>query len=143
MNVIIFTIKLDKFRFKVNTHVSKYDAEIINHFFCEHVAAVFCYKDQMNMHFKNAMSSVPNIIVLFHRPEYNSVMERLQAYKFQITPNDEQLRMMKKYAGNARKVWNLALDHQEKNHNAGEKFTGAKGMNYWIPEWKKEFPFLC
>lgn len=70
-------------------------------------------------------------------------MKRLQAYKFEITPNGEQIRMMRKYAGNARKVWNLALDRQEKNHAAGEKFTGAKGMNYWIPEWKKEFPFLC
>ena len=70
-------------------------------------------------------------------------MKRLQAYKFEITPNGEQIRMMRKYAGNARKVWNLALDRQEKNHKAGEKFTGAKGMNYWIPEWKKEFPFLC
>ena len=70
-------------------------------------------------------------------------MKRLQAYKFEITPDGEQIRMMRKYAGNARKVWNLALDRQEKNHKAGEKFTGAKGMNYWIPEWKKEFPFLC
>jgi putative transposase len=41
-------------------------------------------------------------------------MKRLQAYKFEITPNGEQIRMMRKYAGNARKVWNLALDRQEK-----------------------------
>jgi putative transposase len=94
------------------------------------------------MHLKNAMSSSADIVVIFHRPEYISTMNRLQAYKFEITPNGEQIRMMRKYAGNARKVWNLALDRQEKNHEAGEKFTGAKGMNYWIPEWKKEFPFL-
>lgn len=70
-------------------------------------------------------------------------MKRLQAYKFEITPNGEQSRMTRKYAGHARKVWNLALDRQEKNHDAGEKFTGAKGMNDWIPEWGKGFPFLC
>jgi len=70
-------------------------------------------------------------------------MKRLQAYKFELTPNGEQIRMMRKYAGNARKVWNLALDRQEKNHVAGRKFTSAFGMNCWIPEWKKEFPFLC
>jgi len=50
-------------------------------------------------------------------------MKRLQAYKFELTPNGEQIRMMRKYAGNARKVWNLALDRQEKNHVAGRKFT--------------------
>jgi len=70
-------------------------------------------------------------------------MKRQQTFKFQITPNGEQIRMMRQYAGNARKVWNLALARQEANHAAGEKFTGAKGMNYWIPEWKKEFPYLC
>jgi putative transposase len=50
-------------------------------------------------------------------------MKRLQAYKFQIEPNGEQLREMRQFAGNARKVWNLALDRQQKNHAAGEKFT--------------------
>lgn len=69
-------------------------------------------------------------------------MKRLQAYKFEITPNGEQIRMMRQYAGNARKVWNLALDRQQKNHEAGLKFTGAMGMNYWIKEWKMAFPFL-
>jgi len=70
-------------------------------------------------------------------------MKRLQAYKFEILPNGEQVRMMRKYVGNARKVWNLALARQEKNHEAGEKFTNAFGMNGWIREWKDEFPFLC
>jgi len=88
------------------------------------------------------MSSVSNIIVYFHRPEYNSDMLRLQPYKFEITPNGEQIRMMRQYAGNARKVWNMALDRQEKNYEAGERFTNAFGMNGWLPEWKKEFPFL-
>jgi putative transposase len=69
-------------------------------------------------------------------------MKRLQAYKFQIEPNGEQLREMRQFAGNARKVWNLALDRQQKNHAAGEKFTNVFGMNYWLPAWKEEFPFL-
>jgi putative transposase len=70
-------------------------------------------------------------------------MKRLQAFKFELRPNGEQVRSMRRFAGNARKVWNLALAKQQANHAAGEKFTGAKGMNYWIPGWKKEFPFLC
>ena len=69
-------------------------------------------------------------------------MKRLQAYQFQIEPNGEQLREMRQFAGNARKVWNLALDRQQKNHAAGEKFTNVFGMNYWLPAWKEEFPFL-
>ena len=142
MNVIIFTVEFDKLGFKVSAHVSKNDTEIINHFFCEHVASVFRYEDQMNMPLENTMPSVPNIVVIFYRSEYITGMKRLQAYIFEITPNGEQIRMMRKYAGNARKVWNLALDRQEKNHEAGEKFTCAVGMNYWLPKWKKEFPFL-
>jgi Helix-turn-helix domain len=44
-------------------------------------------------------------------------MKRWQAYQFQIEPNGEQLREMRQFAGNARKVWNLAL------HQAIRKFT--------------------
>ena len=69
-------------------------------------------------------------------------MKRLQAYKFQIEPNGEQLREMRQFAGNVRKVWNLALDRQQKNHAAGEKFTNVFGMNHWLPAWKEKFPFL-
>ncbi len=69
-------------------------------------------------------------------------MKRLQAYKFKIEPNGEQIRSMRQFAGNARKVWNLAVARQQANHAAGEKFTHAFGMNNWLPEWKKEFSFL-
>ena len=69
-------------------------------------------------------------------------MKRLQSYKFQIEPNGEQLRAIRQFAGNARKVWNLALDRQQKNHAEGEKFTNVFGMNNWLPTWKEEFPFL-
>ena len=69
-------------------------------------------------------------------------MKCLQAYKFQLKPNGEQIRSMRKYAGNARKVWNLALARQKEHHAAGEKFTNAFGMNAWLPAWKKEYQFL-
>ncbi len=65
-------------------------------------------------------------------------MKRLQAYQFQSEPNGEQLREMRQFAGNARKVWNLALDRQQRNHAVGEKFTNVFGMNYWLPAWKEE-----
>jgi len=69
-------------------------------------------------------------------------MLRLQAYKFKITPNGEQQRAMRRFAGNARKVWNLALARQQERHALGEKFTNAFEMNSWLLDWKKEYPFL-
>ena len=69
-------------------------------------------------------------------------MLRLQAYKFHILPNGEQQRAMRRFAGNARKVWNLALARQQEKHALGEKFTNAFGMSAWLLEWKKEYPFL-
>lgn len=69
-------------------------------------------------------------------------MKRLQAFKFELQPNGGQVRAMRQFAGNARKVWNLALARQQDTHAAGEKFTNGFGMNGWLPAWKKEFPFL-
>ena len=70
-------------------------------------------------------------------------MQRLQAFKFELQPTGEQVRSMRRFAGNARKVWNLALDKQQQNHAAGEKFTHAFGMNNWLPAWKTEYPYLA
>jgi IS605 OrfB family transposase len=70
-------------------------------------------------------------------------MKRLQAYKFRIEPNGMQTRAMRGFAGNARKIWNLALKRQEENHKADVKFTNSFGMNSWIPGWKKEYPYLA
>ena len=70
-------------------------------------------------------------------------MKRLQAFKFQIEPNGEQIRAMRQYSGNARKVWNLALNRQQERRAAGEKFTNNFGMNNWLPSFKQEFPYLC
>jgi putative transposase len=50
---------------------------------------------------------------------------------------------MRQYAGNARKIWNLALNRQQELHTAGEKFTNSFGMNNWLPSWKQEFSYLC
>ena len=75
--------------------------------------------------------------------KYHSAMKRLQAFKFQIKPNGEQVRALRQYAGNARKVWNLALIRQQEAHAAGEKFTNSFGMNSWLLAWKQDFPFLC
>ena len=57
-------------------------------------------------------------------------------------PNGAQQRDMRRYAGNARKVWNLAFAQQQANHEAGEKFASAMAMTYWLPAMKETFSFL-
>ena len=69
-------------------------------------------------------------------------MKRLQAFKFQIEPNGSQLHAMQQFAGNVRKVWNLALARQQASYEAGEKFTNSFGMNNWLPAWKNELTYL-
>jgi putative transposase len=69
-------------------------------------------------------------------------MKKLQAYKFELMPVGAQVRSMSKFAGNARKVWNLALAKQQVNHAEGLKHASAIGMCYWIPEMKAEFAYL-
>ncbi|MEZ6878886.1 helix-turn-helix domain-containing protein, partial [Enterobacter sp. KBR-315C3_2022] len=46
-------------------------------------------------------------------------MKRLQAFKFQLRPNGQQARDMRRFAGACRFVFNRALDLQNKNHESG------------------------
>ena len=69
-------------------------------------------------------------------------MTRIQADKFKIEPNGNQLRALRQFAGNARKVWNLALAREHTQYAAGEPFTNTYGMNDWLPAWKKAVPYL-
>ena len=50
---------------------------------------------------------------------YYSTMLIRKAFKFQLMPNGAQQRDMHRYAGNARKVWNLAFAQQQANHATG------------------------
>ena len=62
-------------------------------------------------------------------------MKRLQAYKFQLMPNGEQTRLMRKFCGSCRFVYNYALQIQKENHEAGKPFisyvwTVSRNMRY-------------
>lgn len=69
-------------------------------------------------------------------------MKRLQGFKFRLKPNGAQLKLMRQFAGNARKVWNLALAQQKASFEAGNKFVTSFGMNEWLLSWKKDLPYL-
>ncbi|MGI2040511.1 helix-turn-helix domain-containing protein, partial [Shewanella frigidimarina] len=84
------------------------------------------------------MSTVSNIVVCLHRPNYTLAMERLQAFKFELQPNGEQVRNMRRFAGTCRFVYNKALALQKDNHETGNKFIGYVPMAADLPKWKRE-----
>jgi len=91
------------------------------------------------MHHKNTVSALPNIIVVFaHRPKYDRIMQRLQAFQYELMPNGEQQRDMRRFAGSCRFVYNKALALQKQNHEAGNKFIGYVPMAANLPVWKRE-----
>jgi len=55
-------------------------------------------------------------------------MERLQAFKYEIMPDGDQQRDMRRFAGSCRFVFNKALALQTANHEAGGKF-----IRYGVP----------
>lgn len=69
-------------------------------------------------------------------------MKRLQAFKYELMPDGEQERDMRRFAGARRFVYNKALALQKENYAAGGKFIGYVAMANLLPEWKKEFPWL-
>ena len=63
-------------------------------------------------------------------------MKRLQAFKFQLRPNGQQERDMRRFAGACRFVFNRALALQNENHEGGNKFIPYTKMTSWLIEWK-------
>ncbi|MFP7606734.1 RNA-guided endonuclease InsQ/TnpB family protein [Serratia quinivorans] len=64
-------------------------------------------------------------------------MKRRQAFKFQLRPNGQQERDMRRFAGACRFVFNRALALQNENHEAGNKYLTYVKMAAWLVEWKK------
>ena len=69
-------------------------------------------------------------------------MKRLQAFKFELMPDGEQERDMRRFAGARRFVYDKALAIQKTNFEAGGKFISYVDMANRLPEWKEEFPWL-
>lgn len=66
-------------------------------------------------------------------------MKRLQAYKFELKPNGEQLRAMRRFAGACRFVFNKALAWQKECYAADNtiKFSYTALANF-LPTWKSD-----
>lgn len=70
-------------------------------------------------------------------------MQRLQAFKFELMPDGEQMRNMRRFAGACRFVYNKALALQKEWYEADKttRFSYVKLANM-LPEWKRELPWL-
>ena len=63
-------------------------------------------------------------------------MQRLQAFKYELMPNGEQQRQMRRFAGSCRFVFNKALALQKERHEQGEKKLGYAGLCKLLTEWR-------
>ena len=65
-------------------------------------------------------------------------MQRLQAYQFELKPNGEQQRLMRRSAGSCRFVYNKALALQQERYGLGEKKLGYAVLCKALTEWKAQ-----
>jgi putative transposase len=67
---------------------------------------------------------------------------RLQAFKFELRPNGEQLRNLRQFAGSCRFVYNKALALNVERYEKKEMRLGYAGLCALLPNWKMEHEFL-
>ena len=72
-------------------------------------------------------------------------MQRLQAYKYEILPNGDQQRRMRRFAGSCRFVFNKALALQKERYKRGEKKLSYAGLCQLLTQWRNgtETPWLA
>ena len=72
-------------------------------------------------------------------------MKRLQAYKYELKPNGEQQRDMRRFAGSIRFVFNKALAMQKALYERGEKKLGYAGLCKALTAWRnaEDTPWLA
>ncbi len=63
-------------------------------------------------------------------------MQRLQAFKFELQPDGEQQRLMRRFAGSCRFVFNKALALQKGLYEHGEKKLGYAGLCKALTGWR-------
>ena len=64
-------------------------------------------------------------------------MQRLQAYKFELRPNGQQQRQMRRFAGACRFVFNAALAMQTAQHQAAGPFIRYVAMAKHLTAWRQ------
>ena len=57
MNMVVFSVKLHKLRFKIMADTGKYFLQVVKNDLCEDAIAILCDKDQTDMKKKDTVSS--------------------------------------------------------------------------------------
>jgi putative transposase len=68
-------------------------------------------------------------------------MERRQAFQFELKPNGEQQRQMRRSAGSARYVYNKALALTKERYQKKEQLTRLQ-LDNMLVQWKPQTPWL-
>jgi putative transposase len=63
-------------------------------------------------------------------------VQRLQAFKYELMPNSQQERQMRRFAGSCRFVYNKALALQKERHEQGQKKLGYAGLCQLLTAWR-------
>lgn len=77
-----------------------------------------------------------NVVISAYSPIYARSMQRLQTYKYNLMPDGERARAMRRCAGACRFVYNKALAIQKENHDAGNKYIGYVAMAKYLTGWR-------
>jgi putative transposase len=60
----------------------------------------------------------------------------IKAFRFQLRTGTGTERMLRRFAGSLRWVWNAAIAEQQRLREAGEKFAGYAAMCRWLTQWR-------
>ncbi|MDM3236342.1 transposase [Citrobacter sp. Cf079] len=63
-------------------------------------------------------------------------MQRLQAFKYELMPDGQQERQIRRFTGSCRFVYNKALALQKERYEQGEKKLGYAGLCKMLTEWR-------
>ncbi|PWW46766.1 RNA-guided endonuclease InsQ/TnpB family protein [Melaminivora alkalimesophila] len=63
-------------------------------------------------------------------------MQRLQAFKYELRPDGQQERQMRRFAGSCRFVFNKALALHKERYERGQKKLGYAGLCKLLTEWR-------
>jgi putative transposase len=69
-------------------------------------------------------------------------MKLHKAYKFRLSPTDDQKKSLAQQGGNCRWLWNHFLDLNQEEHAKSGKFIFAHDLIVSLPELKKEYEWL-
>ena len=60
----------------------------------------------------------------------------IKAYRFQLRTRPGVERLLRRFAGSCRWVWNAAISEQRRRREAGDKFAGYAAMCRWLTHWR-------